>query len=72
MGTMGLDSIFTKKKPQESSPESPSSGAEETIPIEEENLVAQSPVSLGEASGQSTYVDWEGKRKPVKKWFGIW
>lgn len=71
MGTMGLDSIFTKKNTPDSSSEGSSSGAEETNPIED-NLVGQSVVSLGEASGQPTYVDWEGKRKPVKKWFGIW
>lgn len=67
MGTMGLDSIFTKKNTQDSSSE-----AEETKPIADDNPVGQSAFSPGEASGQSTYVDWEGKRKPVKKWFGIW
>ena len=28
-----------------------------------------SPVA---AMGKGEYVDFEGKRKPVKKWFGIW
>lgn len=68
MGTMGLDSIFSRKT-QVSSSEASSSEAEETNPIHDDNLV--SAVSPGEAPGQPTYVDWEGKRKPVKKWFGI-
>lgn len=34
MGTMGLDSIFTKKNTQDSSSE-----AEETKPVEDDNLV---------------------------------
>lgn len=72
MGTIGLDSIFMKKNTQISSSEAPSSEAEETIPIHDDNLVGQSAVSPAQASGQSTYVDWEGKQKPVKKWFGIW
>lgn len=67
MATMGLDSIFTKKNTQDSSSE-----AEETKQVEDDNLVGQSAFFPGEASGQPTYVDWEGKRKPVKKWFGIW
>ena len=36
----------------------------------------QSPISPvasnGQGQDQAEYVDWEGKRKPVKKWFGIW
>lgn len=28
----------------------------------------QSPV----AAGNGEYVDWDGKKKPVKKWLGIW
>lgn len=23
-------------------------------------------------AAENTYVDWEGKRRPVKKWLGIW
>lgn len=30
----------------------------------------QSPVAAEAAEGE--FVDWEGKKKPVKKWFGIW
>lgn len=70
MGTMGLDSIFSRST-QVSSSEAPSSEAKETNPIHDDNLVSGSAVSLGEAPGQPAYVDWEGKRKPVKKWFGI-
>lgn len=72
MGTMGLDSIFTKKNTQDSFSAASSSEAEETRPIQDDNLVGESPVSPVEASGQPVYVDWEGKRKPVKKWLGIW
>lgn len=35
----------------------------------------QSPVAVeaqGQARGGGEYVDWEGKKKPVKKWLGIW
>ncbi|KAJ5594870.1 uncharacterized protein N7459_001078 [Penicillium hispanicum] len=33
----------------------------------------QSPVAPVAAEGQGQeYVDWEGKKKPVKKWLGIW
>lgn len=71
MGTMGLDSIFSRNT-QLSSSDASSSEAEDTKPIHDDNLVGGSAVSLGEASGQPTYLDWEGKRKPVKKWFGIW
>lgn len=70
MGTMGLDSIFSRKT-QVSSSKGSSSEAEETKPIHDDSLVGGSTVSPAEAPGQPTYVDWEGKRKPVKKWFGI-
>lgn len=65
MGTMGLDSIFSKNT------QVSSSETEEPKPNHDDNLVGGSAVSPGEAPGQPTYVDWEGKRKPVKKWFGI-
>ncbi|KAL4795229.1 hypothetical protein BDV19DRAFT_363379 [Aspergillus venezuelensis] len=36
----------------------------------------QSPIAVeaqqGSRSAQGEYVDWEGKRRPVKKWLGIW
>lgn len=39
----------------------------------------QSPVARGSSEqgqgqqvGDGEYVDWEGKRRPVKKWLGIW
>lgn len=74
MGTMGLDSIFSRNtqvsSTEASSSEASSSEAEETKPIPDDNLVSGSAVSPGEAR-QPTYVDWEGKQKPVKKWFGI-
>ena len=31
-----------------------------------------SPVAAEPTVGKGVYVDWEGKRKPIKKWFGIW
>lgn len=71
MGTIGLDSIFSRNT-QVFSSKASSSEAEETKPIHDDNLVGGGAVSPGEAFGQPTYVDWEGKRKPVKKWFGIW
>ncbi|MCJ1400277.1 hypothetical protein MMC11_003481 [Xylographa trunciseda] len=40
-------------------------------------LDAGSGLKLGRAANESTaqdneYVDWEGRKKPIKKWFGIW
>lgn len=33
----------------------------------------QSPVAVdAPAVGAEEYVDWEGKKRPVKKWLGIW
>ncbi|PYH99599.1 hypothetical protein BO71DRAFT_415324 [Aspergillus ellipticus CBS 707.79] len=34
----------------------------------------QSPVAVEQqgADGKSVYVDWEGNKRPVKKWLGIW
>ncbi|KAI9368443.1 hypothetical protein BJX61DRAFT_218912 [Aspergillus egyptiacus] len=40
----------------------------------------QSPVAVealagaagGQGAGKEEYIDWEGKRRPVKKWLGIW
>lgn len=39
----------------------------------------QSPVAVdgagaveGKVNGEGGFVDWEGKKKPVKKWLGIW
>lgn len=37
----------------------------------------QAPVALDSAQsrqgqGSGEYVDWEGRRRPVKKWLGIW
>lgn len=71
MGTIGLDSIFSRNT-QVFSSKASSSEAEEKKPIHDDNLVGGGAVSPGEAFEQPTYVDWEGKRKPVKKWFGIW
>lgn len=71
MGTMGLDSIFSRST-QVPTSEASLLEAKERKPNHDDNLVGGSAVSPGEASAQSTYVDWEGKRKPVKKWFGIW
>ncbi|KAJ5959302.1 uncharacterized protein N7479_006452 [Penicillium vulpinum] len=35
---------------------------------------SQSPVAVpaAEVAGGQEFVDWEGNKKPVKKWFGIW
>ncbi|KAL2825158.1 hypothetical protein BDW59DRAFT_74745 [Aspergillus cavernicola] len=44
--------------------------------VEEKVVDDQSPVAVeiqGQGQGkEGGYVDWEGKRKPVKKWLGIW
>ena len=47
------------------------------IDAEGQEVVAvddQSPVAVEEQvqKGQAEFVDWEGKRRPVKKWLGIW
>ncbi|KAL3474957.1 hypothetical protein BJX99DRAFT_169297 [Aspergillus californicus] len=55
-------------------------GLEEAEPATKEGAVDlddQSPIAVdvqqGQGQGNSEeYVDWEGKRRPVKKWLGIW
>ncbi|KAL4893201.1 hypothetical protein BDV59DRAFT_178629 [Aspergillus ambiguus] len=48
--------------------EEPAETAPATEPVDE-----QSPVAAEyRADGQDEYVDWEGKKRPVKKWLGIW
>lgn len=33
----------------------------------------QSPIAgAAPVDGNAEFVDWDGKRKPVKKWLGIW
>ncbi|KAI9934990.1 hypothetical protein ASPWEDRAFT_31335 [Aspergillus wentii DTO 134E9] len=32
----------------------------------------QSPIAADAPAREGEYVDWDGKRKPVKKWLGIW
>ncbi|KAJ6049818.1 hypothetical protein N7499_011595 [Penicillium canescens] len=36
----------------------------------EKEVDVQSPVAV--EVGEGEFVDWEGKKRPVKKWFGIW
>ncbi|KAL4938683.1 hypothetical protein BDV06DRAFT_200321 [Aspergillus oleicola] len=41
----------------------------------DQEVDVQSPVAVeaqGQGAGQQEYVDWEGKKRPVKKWLGIW
>lgn len=52
---------------------------EDTQKQEAEEVVDdQSPVArdvdsaAAGGNGEQVYVDWEGNKKPVKKWFGIW
>lgn len=32
----------------------------------------QGAAKMDGRAAENTYVDWEGKRRPVKKWLGIW
>lgn len=34
--------------------------------------VAKDTSDSREDGNESTYVDWDGKKKPLKKWLGIW
>lgn len=46
-----------------------SKGGKEAAAVDDD----QSPVARDvDSTGQAEYVDWEGNKKPVKKWFGIW
>ncbi|KAL4803526.1 hypothetical protein BDV18DRAFT_42204 [Aspergillus unguis] len=45
--------------------------AENEVAKEGEQVDDQSPVAVDQAQSQE-FVDWEGKRRPVKKWLGIW
>lgn len=49
--------------------EDKSKGSKDTV-VDDQSPVARDVESTGQ--GQAEYVDWEGNRKPVKKWFGIW
>ena len=35
-------------------------------------VVAGDGTALEQGQGSAEFVDWEGKKKPVKKWLGIW
>lgn len=48
------------------------SGKEDVTAVDDQSPVARDVDSTGQGQGQAEYVDWEGNRKPVKKWFGIW
>ena len=45
---------------------------EQAPQVEDASPIAASPVTAEPVMGKGEYVDWEGKRKPLKKWFGIW
>lgn len=51
-------------------------GSDEQSPVAVEEREKEGGIGLGVAPAgdghASTYVDWEGKRRPVKKWLGIW
>lgn len=40
--------------------------------VDDQSPVAVDVDSKGQGQDQGTYVDWEGNKKPVKKWLGIW
>ena len=48
--------------------------AEEQGKTETEVVDDQSPIAADAETkqGGGEYVDWEGKKRPVKKWLGIW
>lgn len=50
-------------------------GLEEPTEADKQKAVAevegQSPDAVSD-EGKGEFVDWEGRRKPVKKWLGIW
>jgi TolA-binding protein len=47
--------------------------AEEKSKAEAQVVDDQSPIAAEPETTQGEgYVDWEGKRRPVKKWLGIW
>ncbi|KAJ5595929.1 hypothetical protein N7450_002387 [Penicillium hetheringtonii] len=45
-------------------------GLEEPSEQDKAKVDDQSPVAADQGDGE--FVDWEGKKKPVKKWLGIW
>ena len=46
----------------------------EGVTVDDQSPVAVDVDQANEAAGgrAGEFVDWEGKRRPVKKWFGIW
>ncbi|KAJ5899309.1 hypothetical protein N7495_004053 [Penicillium taxi] len=47
-------------------------GMEEAAEADKAAVDTHSPVAVDEGLKKGEYVDWEGNRKPVKKWLGIW
>lgn len=46
---------------------------EPEVKKDEAEVDTQSPVAAVEGqAGAKEFVDWEGNKKPVKKWLGIW
>ena len=45
--------------------------AGEGAAVDDQSPVARGGTEQGQV-GDGEYVDWEGKRRPVKKWLGIW
>ncbi|PYH44864.1 uncharacterized protein BP01DRAFT_357210 [Aspergillus saccharolyticus JOP 1030-1] len=58
----------------EEAPEEEGAAAAATTGIAGEAVDDQSPVARDLAGDevQGTYVDWDGQKRPVKKWLGIW
>lgn len=48
------------------------SGKEAAAAVDDQSPVARDVDSTGQGQGRDEYLDWEGNRKPVKKWLGIW
>lgn len=62
---------FADKEDMEKHSE-PAKHSEQAVQAEDAGPIAASPVPEKPEVRRGEYVDWEGKRKPVKKWFGIW
>jgi hypothetical protein len=41
-------------------------------PLEDRNALRHGAGMTDGSAAENTYVDWERKRRPVKKWLGIW
>lgn len=57
---------------EDDSQKTASEGGEGAVVDDQSPVREEAGSSSSSSSEKDVFVDWEGNRKPVKKWFGIW